>query len=339
MYKITVILPCYNVGLYLERCLDSIINQDIGYKNLQIIAVNDGSTDDTLDVLLQYEQRYTDNICVINLEENRGISYARNLAMQYAVADYIMFIDADDWIEPDMLQRMWEIADTYDIDMVMCKHDRPSSDEAIRGRVGRDEYYECNCVESRKELVMHLMKRTTCWERLIKKQVLIENNITFVEGYKYEDIYWASCVHMAVNKVYVLNEILYHWYNNPDSLTNSKENEFHRLIIQLLLLQRAKEQGYYECYKEEIEYGFYEKAFVETIFYMSMFGECTVEIVQLLKDKLLEKCDILHNVYYLGERKVEPIIGEEIIRKLLHVSIDEVTVGSVIQEIKQRYVK
>lgn len=339
MYKVSVIVPCYNVESYIERCLESLVNQTISRENMQVLVVNDCSEDRTLEIVKQYEQKYPETICIIDLRENKGVAYARNIALQYAMAEHIMYVDADDWIEPDMIQRMWEIADTYDIDMVMCKHDRPSSDEAIRGRVGRDEYYECNCVESRKELVMHLMKRTTCWERLIKKQVLIENNITFVEGYKYEDIYWTLCVHMAVNKVYVLNEILYHWYNNSDSLSNSKENEFHRLIIQLLLLQRAKEQGYYECYKEEIEYGFYEKAFVETIFYMSMFGECTVEIVQLLKDKLLEKCDILHNVYYLGERKVEPIIGEEIIRKLLHVSIDEVTVGSVIQEIKQRYVK
>ena len=301
MYKITVILPCYNVGLYLERCLDSIINQEIGYENLQIIAVNDGSVDNTLDVLLQYEQRYTDNMCVINLEENKGLSYARNLAMQYAVADYIMFIDADDWIEPDMLQRMWQVSTELNTDAVMCINDRPTCVEEAKRMQGENDLYLCpQTIEERKELFCILESNVAAWAKLIKKSVLVDHEIDFPEGYAFEDNYWTYLLYLSIKDIYVINETLYHWYFNPKSTVNSGVKYLDIIPVGEKLLEQVQARGLYESYREEIEFSYYRVVFVNTIFNAFRFGHISVGLVNCLKSIVRNRIDFTNNPYCIS---------------------------------------
>ena len=93
---ISVIIPCYNVSKYLDRCMDSLLKQTIGYNKLELIFINDASTDNTLDMLLGYEEKYPDTVLVINLEENKKQGFARNLALEYATGKYIGYVDSDD---------------------------------------------------------------------------------------------------------------------------------------------------------------------------------------------------------------------------------------------------
>lgn len=104
-YIISAIIPCYNVEKYIDRCLSSVVQQSIGMEHMQIILVNDASTDNTLEKLLLWETRYSDNILVITYEQNIRQGGARNIGLNYATGDYIGFVDSDDWIEPDMYDR------------------------------------------------------------------------------------------------------------------------------------------------------------------------------------------------------------------------------------------
>lgn len=113
--KVTIIIPCYNVEKYVEECLDSIISQT--YKNLEIICINDGSTDGTLDILEKFKKSYPDIIVVHQI--NRGLSEARNAGIRLATGAYVMFIDSDDFIEPDTVEKGIKAFSNYrDIDCI-----------------------------------------------------------------------------------------------------------------------------------------------------------------------------------------------------------------------------
>lgn len=114
--KISVIVPVYNVGLYLNRCLDSIINNS--HRNLEIICINDGSTDNSLDILRQFEK--TDSRVKVIDKENGGLSSARNAGLDIATGDYISFIDSDDWIHHMFFEVLLHFAETSKCEISMC---------------------------------------------------------------------------------------------------------------------------------------------------------------------------------------------------------------------------
>ena len=103
--KISVIIPCYNVSMFLDRCMESLEKQTIGIENLEIILINDASKDATLGKILLWEMKYPDNIIVIPLEENVMQGAARNIARGYCSAEYIAYLDADDLWTPDKLEK------------------------------------------------------------------------------------------------------------------------------------------------------------------------------------------------------------------------------------------
>ena len=114
--KISIIVPVYNVENYVSKCLDSIINQS--YKNLEIIIINDGSTDKSGEICEYYSAK--DDRMVLIHQKNQGVSMARNNALDIAAGDYIGFIDSDDWIAPDMYSTLYKNAIEYDADISMC---------------------------------------------------------------------------------------------------------------------------------------------------------------------------------------------------------------------------
>ena len=118
MPKISVIIPVYNVEKYLSQCLDSILNQT--FKDFECICVNDGSTDKSLAILQEYVNK-DDRIKIIN-QENKGLSGARNSALKIVNGKYITFIDSDDFVTIDYLEKLINIAEKEDSDIVYCRH-------------------------------------------------------------------------------------------------------------------------------------------------------------------------------------------------------------------------
>lgn len=116
MEKISIIIPAYNSELYLEKCLDSVIKQT--YSNIEIILVNDGSTDNTGEICAIYDSKY-DNIHYIQ-QENQGVSFARNVGINAATGEYIGFVDSDDYVEPTMFEYMMNIMKNEQLDLLSC---------------------------------------------------------------------------------------------------------------------------------------------------------------------------------------------------------------------------
>lgn len=113
---ISVIIPCYNVAPYVKRCIDSVLNNT--YRNLQVICVNDGSTDDTLEIL----KSYTDERMIVVSQENKGLALTRNVGMEYADGEFFCFIDSDDWIHKEYFMKLIEVQRKTHADITVCKY-------------------------------------------------------------------------------------------------------------------------------------------------------------------------------------------------------------------------
>ncbi len=133
---ISIIIPVYNVGKYLGKCLDSVINQT--YHNIEIICVNDGSTDNSYDILLEYAKKDS-RIKVIN-QKNAGVSAARNTGLDTAAGKYIMFIDSDDWVDDNICEELYTALYKNKSDASMCCYAREFKDHSLNSEIFGDDY-------------------------------------------------------------------------------------------------------------------------------------------------------------------------------------------------------
>lgn len=273
--KISIIVCAYNGEKYIDRCMNSIVNQTIGLESLEIILVNDASDDNTLDKFKQWEERYPQNIIVITYGENKGAGGARNVGLQYASGDYIGYIDCDDWIDSTMYEKLYEKVVIYSCDVVKCKCFRTSTEnmQKLENMPREDKFYDS----------MELKGMYPFWENelevgkngyygglwcgIYKRTLLIENNIFFPEKLYYEDNFWGELLKLYIKKMYIIDEILYYYWINNNSVTMKRNNvrQLERLTIELLLLEELKKRGVYQKHEDIVERNFIIRFYINTM--------------------------------------------------------------------------
>lgn len=180
MKKISVIIPCYNVAAYIDRCLMSIEAQTMGMEELEIICIDDASADSTWVHLRKWEQMYPENILLIQQKVNRRQGAARNLGVRYASADWIAFVDADDWLEPDYLEQLYGPAIKYECDIVSCEILQDVSDtltcfdEVARTGEMKEQYIVVDMGKTRSLLFKDHLLDGGVPGKLIRKSFLME---------------------------------------------------------------------------------------------------------------------------------------------------------------------
>lgn len=211
--KVSVIIPVYNVELYLKECLDSVINQSL--TDIEIICVNDGSTDQSLEILLEYKE---EKRISIYSQENAGVSAARNLGVKQAKGQYIYFMDSDDKLVPDALEKLFKSADEQKLDVIYCDAWSFAETEEFEQRA---EEYGRSYARGRhysgvwsgpalmKEMLLHGEYRVPVWMQMIRKEYLIENEIWFCEGILHEDNAFTFEVMIRAERVSHVHEKLF----------------------------------------------------------------------------------------------------------------------------------
>ena len=206
VYKISVIIPIFDVEKYLRKCLDSVCNQTL--KDIEIICVNDCSPDNSLEILKEYKS--SDNrIKIIDFKENKGVAIARNTALAQAKGEYIGFVDPDDWIDLDFYEKLYNKAKEYNSDLVIGN--------IFTNRNGQDIQmpYVLSKFKENKVNFNGLF-----WLALYKKKMLIENCINFVDGLSYgEDRLFPILASYYSNNIKIIDDTYYHYYNRDDSLS------------------------------------------------------------------------------------------------------------------------
>lgn len=188
--KVSVIVPVYNVEKYLEKCLDSLINQTL--EDIEIICVNDGSTDNSLAILQEYQTK--DNRIKIITQENKGLSGARNTGMRHVTGKYVLFVDSDDWIEIDTLESLFSYSVKFKLDITMYPYkffheESLNYEENDSSNLNMFNSSFSNCSFGYKDILNFLFKIPhNTWNKFYSKSFLDEIDEEFIEGKNYEDI-------------------------------------------------------------------------------------------------------------------------------------------------------
>ena len=235
MVKVSVIVPVYNNEKFLDKCLSSLVKQSL--KDIEIICVNDGSTDSSLDIINKYKKK--DSRVIVLSQENQGAGASRNNGIEIAKGEYISFVDADDWLERKALKTLYENAVKNDSDMVLFdaverlpkrkKKERIYfSDDDIEEKVDFDsfvfDYHYC------KRLVMNAM--FVVWSKIYRTSFLKENDIR-CDTYKiFNDVQFHIESMLLARRISYVPKILYNYNKlNEDSLQTSKSNSNKRLLV------------------------------------------------------------------------------------------------------------
>ena len=265
MPKVSVIVPFYNVEGYIEKCLETLVNQTL--QDIEIILVNDGSKDRSVNIVKKFQSSYPEKIVYLE-KENGGLSDARNYAIPHAKGEYIAFLDSDDYVEKDMYQKMYELAVKENSDMVECDFywEYPNKTRKDVGEI----YHGSN------EMIEKI--RVVAWNKLIKKEILEDTKIQFPKGYRYEDVEFTYKLIPYIKNVSFLKEACIHYIQREGSISNS-QNERTKEIFDVLehVLQYYKEIDIYEKYKTELEYIYIRYAFCSSLRRISKIQDETIQ--------------------------------------------------------------
>ena len=225
---VSVIIPVYNVEKYLRQCLDSVVNQTL--REIEIICVDDGSTDSSPAVLAEYAAR--DSRVRVITQENRSAGAARNAGMKIARGDYLSFLDADDVFDPDMLRKMFLDADARDADVVICRADRFSDSLEVRTPAPwtvRTEILDvpATTVFSYKNFCRDAFSFCIgwTWDKLFSRRFIEEQGLTFSETRSTNDAYFTFLSVLFARRISFVDRVFVHQRVHADSLSRTREKD------------------------------------------------------------------------------------------------------------------
>ena len=218
--KVSIIVPVYNAASFLEECLDSILSQTL--KNIEVICVNDGSKDNSQAILERYAKQ--DQRVRVLVKENGGLRSARNFGVAVATGEYIGFVDSDDFIDPKMMEILYSKAKETNADVAigdLYLYDHKTAETS--------EYRDQLLFLRLKNRVINLadepelIRCIAAWDRIYRRSLLNDNNITFPEGLVYEDALYTTQVLMKAQRIVVIPQKLYYYRKNVGESITDRE--------------------------------------------------------------------------------------------------------------------
>lgn len=230
--KVSVIVPVYNCEKYIERCMDSLINQTLA--DIEIIVIDDESKDTTFEILKEYEKK--DKRIKLMTKKNSGVSSSRNKGMEIATGKYIAFVDGDDWIDLDCLEKMYEVAEKNQTDITICSYTREFKDHSKPKNINlkEDKVYEDEDLKILHRKLVGPIKEEfsqpesldslgTVWGKLYNRELLIKSDNKFIDLKEIgtaEDTLFNFMVFKNIKKLSFIDKCFYHyWKENEDSIT------------------------------------------------------------------------------------------------------------------------
>lgn len=229
MKKLSIVIPAFNSAKYIEKCINSILIQK--YVNLEIIIIDDNSDDNTYEICKNIEKK-DKRVKIYKNEKNRGVSFSRNLGIDYATGEYITFVDADDYIQEDMYSTMIEKLENYNFSLIMCNFYKE-----VHGKDLRKNDKEKDMVFSKKDLMNNIfLSDYYCgfvWNKIYITNIIKNNNMRFNEEvYICEDLLF-NCEYISkIEKgCYITNKLYCYVQRNDSSYNNSYNQKWKTVII------------------------------------------------------------------------------------------------------------
>lgn len=256
--KISMIIPVYNVEKYIDKCLKSVEKQT--YKDSEIIIVNDGSTDNSLEIIEDYVARNKNFVCYTI--ENSGQGGARNFGLTKATGEYVVFLDSDDYIAENCLEKLVEAAEKNDSDIVVCNNYDVAEDGAA---ICLSESNIKNQTTSLSENPKILLNRPCPWGKMFKRTLF--ENLGFVSRVWYEDLRLIPKLYPRASKITYIDDALFFYVQRQGSTMNNSNAVKNLDIIAAFddLISYYKKEGIYNQYSEVFNYLIVEHIAVSTV--------------------------------------------------------------------------
>lgn len=222
--EISIIIPVYNTQNYLGQCLESLFIQT--FQNFEIICVDDGSSDNSLEILKKYEKKFK-NFKILK-QNHQGASEARNLGLEYSKGRYVQFLDSDDYFEPCMLEKLYQKIIDHNCDIAVCSSRKVNNKGVITESKNPNSPINLNLTPLNKPFNYRDFKNDIFslltpvpWNKLFSKEMLIKNNIKFPKLNISEDVAFVNCAVICAQKIVVFNEELINYrFNRPLSMAS-----------------------------------------------------------------------------------------------------------------------
>ena len=318
MDKISIIIPCYNVEKYVGECLESILSQRTEGAGLQLICVNDASTDDTLKILKEYEAKYPEVIIIVNLDNNMGQGFARNVAWEYISGNYIVYVDSDDRLAPGALELLYQSIKENDCQIASGAF-YFFDNGTVAYEKGRDYVFDAGHDDRFRFVAENIMNNTVC-ARMYTRKFLEDNKICFPEGLYMEDIYfWSLCV-MYVDKCSFISSSVYGYRQNQDSTMHKAGREmkaFDGYRVEELLCEELCRRGDWGKFDRIMAPVYFMKAFVRPFEGMGELDAEKLQMLQEVKKSLFTRFpDFNENGYVLADKSEKTVMYRRLLNEI-----------------------
>ena len=290
--KLSIIVPVYNMEAdgKLEFCMESLLAQTI--EDYEIIAVDDKSTDNSLEILRQYETQYPDKVKVIASPNNRRQGGAKNIGLRAATGEWLGFVDSDDWVTHDYYEKMLSKAEETGADIVGCYYSIKYEHNYEVGKEIPSELKELEGPMDETKYAKAILTPGSMVIKIYKRSIFYDNGIWFPEYIFYEDNCASVLTMLHCKQFAYVDEPLYYYYQHSVSTVHhvSVEKCNNRLQAMEMLLAECYKRGFLEEYPEEMEYCFTEMFYVNTLFsYMinMPFHKKRISYLRLLRDGIM----------------------------------------------------
>ena len=221
--KVSILVPIYNVEKFFSRCLESLFNQT--YQNIEYVFVNDCTPDNSMVVLHNFMEKYPSRAKLVRIIENTnncGIAIVRNTLIKNATGDYVLFVDSDDWIEEDMVEKLVDKAIQTDADVVGCDYYEDYPNKAVLCK----QHYPTDRIEAMKAMTL-LKIKGVLWKLLISHDLIVKNNLSFIPEIHFGEDYIFCCkLFFYAKSISNVDEALYHYVQyNPNNYCSSNSDK------------------------------------------------------------------------------------------------------------------
>ena len=276
--KLSVIVPVYNMAAEdkLTFCLDSLVGQTLPAGTYEIIAVDDCSTDNSYEIIKQYQKRYPDRFTALHSEVNLHQGGARNIGLAIAKGEWIGFIDSDDWVTPDYYEKLLKKAEDTGADMVGCDYNLTGEHSFKVGRVVHNNSFDQTGVMDKERYRRLIIETGSLVVKIYKRQIILGDYKPgtsgkvdiFPENIFYEDNAVSNTWMTRSKHFEYIQEPLYYYYQHDTSTVHSisRKNLEDRMAAGRLLVKSARDNGYFEDYQKEIEFQYTVLFYINTLF-------------------------------------------------------------------------
>lgn len=283
MPKVSVVVPVYNTQKYLEKCLDSLVYQTLD--DIEIIVVNDGSSDDSQKIIDRYVQAYPNKVKGF-FKENSGVGDTRNFGIKKCTGEYIGFVDSDDYVNLDMYENMYKKAKEQDFDVVVCdiRYIFENSSKEVSSLVDKDIV---NLDDMKKQMINFY---PVVWNRIFKKE-LFDKGVMFKKGVWYEDVEFLYRIFPYIKSMGTIKKPFVNYAQRPGTITHTFDQRVYNYIDNFNgIVDFYKKNNFYDEYYSELEY-----SYVRYIYMTFIKRACNFEKKEykracaLAKENVLEK--------------------------------------------------